>query len=273
MLRSLAATLLAAAIAPCSTPDADAGIRRAAATRRAGCCVLLAPAYPEGGPGAGRNRDGDRLRDVQTDGRPGERAHRGGPPSAAFEVGRSRQVVPLWRLQPRIVPPGVRRHRGTGRVTIWFEIADGKPKVRYAAARRTGPTPGDRTPTGPPSRPSRPQSTRRRSRRSEDPEVDPAGGLRGRGRGRLRHRRRPSPHAATTADFEHARSTRSGMESAPLDLPGAARRQNRLADRQFARLDLRNERAALAEGPSPNPVEFRVCIPSGSATVTAAPLP
>ena len=47
-------------------------------------------------------------------------------------------VVPLWRLQPRIDPSSMPRHRGKARVSLWFDIANGQPKVSYGTRAARG---------------------------------------------------------------------------------------------------------------------------------------
>lgn len=52
------------------------------------------------------------------------------PPDSAFESA-VMEVAALWRLQPRIVSPDCGASEAPARVTIWFEIAGGKPKVSF----------------------------------------------------------------------------------------------------------------------------------------------
>jgi TonB family protein len=135
MLRSLALTLLAAAAvlpAPAVAQVADKLYYA-----EGGMLVLLAPAFPREALARGESATVTVAGNVQTDGRLEDVLIETVPPNAAFESA-VRQVVPLWRLQPRIVSPGCGAAETAGRVTIWFEIEDGKPRVRYAAARPAG---------------------------------------------------------------------------------------------------------------------------------------
>lgn len=135
MLRSLASTLLAAASllpAPAAAQVADKLYYA-----EGGMLVLLAPAFPKEALARGESATVTVAGNVQTDGRLEDVLIETVPPNAAFESA-VRQVVPLWRLQPRIVSPGCGAAETAGRVTIWFEIEDGKPKVRYAATRPAG---------------------------------------------------------------------------------------------------------------------------------------
>jgi TonB family protein len=146
MLRSLALTLLAAMSVLTAPVVARAADKLYYA--EGGMLVLLAPAFPKEALARGESATVTVAGNVQTDGRLEDVLIETVPPNAAFESA-VRQVVPLWRLQPRIVPPGCGAAETSGRVTIWFEIEEGKPKVRYATAHREGPKPeirNDRAP-------------------------------------------------------------------------------------------------------------------------------
>ena len=146
MLRSLALTLLAAS----SVLAAPAVAQTAGKLyySEGGMLVLLAPGFPKEALARGESATVTVTGPVQTDGRLEAVRIETAPPNAAFESA-VRQVVPLWRLQPRIVPPGCGAAETEGRVTIWFEIEEGKPKVRYATAHPEGLKPeirNDRAP-------------------------------------------------------------------------------------------------------------------------------
>jgi len=135
MPRSLAMTLLAATALLAAPAVAQVADKLYYA--EGGMLVLLAPAFPKDALARGESATVTVAGTVQTDGRLEGVRIETSPPNAAFESA-VRQVVPLWRLQPRIVSPGCGAAETDGRVTIWFEIEDSKPKVRYAATRPVG---------------------------------------------------------------------------------------------------------------------------------------
>lgn len=92
--------------------------------------VLVAPTYPKEALAKGLTATVNVSGTVRTDGLLEGVRIESTPPGEAFESA-VMDVVPLWRLQPRIVTPGCGAEDTRGRVTIWFEIADGKQKVSY----------------------------------------------------------------------------------------------------------------------------------------------
>lgn len=97
-----------------------------------GMLVLLAPAYPKEALARGETATVTVFGTIQTDGRLENVRIEAAAPNESFGVA-VRQAAQLWRMQPRIVPPGCGATETEAKVTIWFEIADGKPKVSYAA--------------------------------------------------------------------------------------------------------------------------------------------
>jgi hypothetical protein len=107
--------------------------------------ILVAPSYPKEELAKGNSAKVDVFGTIGTDGLLKNVRIEANPAGEAFESV-VMDVVPLWRLQPRIVPPGCGAADARGHVTIWFEIADGKPKVSYAARSPEGtPAPEIRT--------------------------------------------------------------------------------------------------------------------------------
>jgi TonB family protein len=143
MLRSLAAMGLAVTAVVCAPAAAQAPDKPAPEVAKApakllyaegGMLVLVAPTFPKEALARGESATVIVTGKVQTDGRLENIRIETTPPNEAFE-GALMDVAALWRLQPRIVSPGCGAVETQGRVTIWFEIEQGMPKVRYAAAR------------------------------------------------------------------------------------------------------------------------------------------
>jgi hypothetical protein len=107
--------------------------------------VLVSPAYPKEELAKAQAVEVNVAGRIRTDGGLENVRIEASPRVAAFELA-VMNVLPLWRLQPRITSPGCGAVEAEGRVTIWFEVADGKPKVSYAARPATGaPAPEIRT--------------------------------------------------------------------------------------------------------------------------------
>jgi TonB family protein len=143
MLRSLAATLLAGtslvpAPAPAQAPDKAPPAFAKAGEKlmyvEGGMLVLLAPTYPKEALAGGKTATVTVLGTIQTDGRLENVRIESNAPDESFGVA-VRQAAQLWRMQPAIVPPACGATETEAHVTIWFEIADGKPKVSYSAVR------------------------------------------------------------------------------------------------------------------------------------------
>ena len=101
--------------------------------------VLVPSAFPAEALAGGRSAKVEVTGAVRTDGLLEDIRIESIPPDEAFAAA-VRKVAPLWRLQPRISSPGCGATDTQGRITIWFEIADGKPKVSYGT-RPPGTTP------------------------------------------------------------------------------------------------------------------------------------
>lgn len=107
--------------------------------------VLVAPRFPEPALAKGETGKVEVTGTVRTDGRLENVRVEGTPPNPLLEIAVI-DVLPLWRLQPRIAMPGCEAAETEGRVTIWFDIEGGKPKVSYAARAPAGAAdPGIRT--------------------------------------------------------------------------------------------------------------------------------
>ena len=147
MPRSLAVMLLAATFAlPAFAADPAPGKLAYAEGRM---LVLVAPRFPKEALAKGEIGSVNVLGTVRTDGSLENVRIEANPTNAAFESA-VMDVVPLWRLQPRIVMPGCGATETEGHVTIWFDIANGKPKVSYGtrppAGRPPAPIHNDRRP-------------------------------------------------------------------------------------------------------------------------------
>jgi TonB family protein len=146
MLRSLAAIVLAGIPAVSGPAAAQAPDKPTPTFTKeidklhyveGGMLVLLAPNYPKDALARGETATVTVFGTIQTDGRLENVRIEASAPSESFAVA-VREAAQLWRMQPRIVPPGCGATETEGKVTIWFEIADGKPKVSYAAIPPAG---------------------------------------------------------------------------------------------------------------------------------------
>ncbi len=99
--------------------------------------VLVAPRYPESAVAKGETGKVEVTGTIRTDGRLENVRVEASPPNPALEIAVI-DVVPLWRLQPRIAAPACEASDAEGRVTIWFDLEGGKPKVSYAASPPAG---------------------------------------------------------------------------------------------------------------------------------------
>lgn len=140
MMRSLALMLLAGACLASAPAATQAPGKLLYADGR--MLVLVAPRFPKEALEKGQTATVDVFATIRTDGRPENVRIEANPPNESFESA-VMDVVPLWRLQPRIVPPGCGAADTQGHVTIWFEIDRGKPKVSYATHPPAGIAPAD----------------------------------------------------------------------------------------------------------------------------------
>lgn len=99
--------------------------------------ILVSPTYPTDELAKGHGATVDVSGTIGTDGLLKNVRIEASPAGEAFEAA-VMDVVPLWRLQPRIASPGCGAADTEGHVTIWFEIADGKPKVSYGTRPPAG---------------------------------------------------------------------------------------------------------------------------------------
>ncbi|HEX4944378.1 MAG TPA: energy transducer TonB [Usitatibacteraceae bacterium] len=103
--------------------------------------VLVSPQFPAAALAKGETGKVDVFGTIRTDGSLENVRIETSPPNESFESA-VMNVVPLWRLQPRIVTPDCGAASTKGQVTIWFELDGGKPKVSYG----TRPPPGTAPP-------------------------------------------------------------------------------------------------------------------------------
>ena len=132
MTRLLASLLLAAAAAlPAAAADKAPDKPLYA---EAGMLVLVAPSFPAEALARGLTARVDVAGTVRTDGSLDAFRIDAGTADEAF-VAAVRKVVPLWRLQPRIDARSCLAAEAPARVSIWFDIVNGQPKVSYGTAR------------------------------------------------------------------------------------------------------------------------------------------
>lgn len=108
----------------------------------AGMLVLVAPAFPREALAKGLTARVDVIGTVRTDGTLANVRLEANPPQEAFESA-VMDVVPLWRLQPRITSPGCLAAETEGRVAIWFDLVNGAPKVSYGTSRPPAAQPAE----------------------------------------------------------------------------------------------------------------------------------
>lgn len=130
-----AVTAMAAVAAPPATAPAPEKLLYA----EGGMLVLVAPTFPREALAQGLTARIDVSGTVRTDGSLDNPAIESGAGQEAFAAA-VRAVVPLWRLQPRIDPSSCLATEGKARVSIWFDIANGQPKLSYGTARPEGAT-------------------------------------------------------------------------------------------------------------------------------------
>lgn len=137
MLRTLAAAALAAALSPPVSAQSPGAAATAPAAEpgklqyvEGGMLILVAPTYPRDALARGETAVMTVSGTIQTDGRLEDVRVEGDALSPSFEA-EVRRSAQLWRMQPRIVPPLCGATEAAAQVTIWFEIAEGKPKVSY----------------------------------------------------------------------------------------------------------------------------------------------
>jgi TonB family protein len=135
----LAAALLAANAAAATPPEPD---KLLYAEGR--MLVLVSPRYPEDALAKGMTGKVEVTGTIRTDGHLEDVRVESTPTNPLLELAVI-DVLPLWRLQPRIVSPTCLAADAPGHVTIWFELADGKPKVSYGVAAPPAGDPGIRT--------------------------------------------------------------------------------------------------------------------------------
>lgn len=102
--------------------------------------LLVAPTFPKEALAAGRTASVEVYATIKTDGRLEDVRIEANPPDEAFESA-VMDVVPGWRMQPRLATPYCSAYDTAGHVTLWFEIADGKPKVSFGAHVPVGAKP------------------------------------------------------------------------------------------------------------------------------------
>jgi len=102
-----------------------------------GMLVLLAPTFPKEALARGETAVVTATGTIQTDGRLENVRFESNVLDESF-VTAVRDAARLWRMQPRILPPQCTATETEGRVTIWFEIEDGKPKVSYGVQAPQG---------------------------------------------------------------------------------------------------------------------------------------
>ncbi len=130
-----AVTAVAAVAAPPATAPAPAPEKLLYA--EGGMLVLVAPAFPREALAQGLTARIDVSGTVRTDGGLDNASIDTGAGNEAFAAA-VKTVVPLWRLQPRIDPSSCLATEGKARVSLWFDIANGQPKVSYGTARPEG---------------------------------------------------------------------------------------------------------------------------------------
>ncbi len=130
MRRTLAAALLAAPLLAAAQAPAPGPAKPLYAEGR--MLVLVPPDYPAEAFAKGLTAKVEVFGTIRTDGLLEAIRIESTPPHEAFESA-VMDVAPLWRLQPRIDGRRCAAFETSGHVTLWFEIADGKPKVSYGA--------------------------------------------------------------------------------------------------------------------------------------------
>lgn len=129
----LAACLALPALAWAQAPAAPAPPAKAIDKlqyAQGGMLVLVAPEYPKAPMARGEMAIVTVTGTIQTDGRLEDLRIEAEAPNDTFAAA-TREVARLWRLQPRIVTPQCGATESPGRVTLWFEIEQGQPKVSY----------------------------------------------------------------------------------------------------------------------------------------------
>ncbi len=96
--------------------------------------VMVAPEFPEKALARGESARVMVSGTIRTTGRLDNIRIEAKPPSEAFESA-VMEVAHLWRLQPRIVSPECGATEAPARIELWFETADGKPKVSFTPSR------------------------------------------------------------------------------------------------------------------------------------------
>ncbi len=131
MTSLLASLLLAAAT---TAPAAAGKAPDKPLYAEAGMLVLVAPGFPAEALARGLTARIDVAGTVRTDG--SLEGYRIEPATAdeAF-LAAVRKVVPLWRLQPRVDARTCLASEAPARVSLWFDIVNGQPKVSYGTAR------------------------------------------------------------------------------------------------------------------------------------------
>ena len=132
---ALTAVAAVAVAAPSATAPAPAPEKLLYA--EGGMLVLVAPSFPREALAQGLTARIDVTGTVRTDGSLDDPAIESGAGNEAFAAA-VKAVVPLWRLQPRIDPASCLAADARARVSIWFDIANGQPKVSYGTARPQG---------------------------------------------------------------------------------------------------------------------------------------
>lgn len=101
--------------------------------------VLLAPNYPKDAYVRGDSAQVDVVGTVQGDGTLRNPRVSSFPQNPAFELA-VMDVIKHWRFQPRVETPGCGFKETDAKLTIWFEIAGGKPKVSHSRGAPANPS-------------------------------------------------------------------------------------------------------------------------------------
>ena len=100
--------------------------------------VLVAPSYPKDALAKGLTGRVEIVGTVQGDGRIKNPRITSIPPSTEFEMA-VMDVLTHWRFQPRVETPACGFVPSDARLTLWFDIENGKPKVSHSKGGPAAP--------------------------------------------------------------------------------------------------------------------------------------
>lgn len=119
---------------PAPAPEAPPRLRYAEGQ----VLVLLAPAYPKDAWVRGEHSQVDVVGTVQGDGTLRNPRVTSTPQNATFELA-VMNVIKHWRFQPKVETPDCGFKETDAKLTLWFEIAGGKPKVSHSRGAPANP--------------------------------------------------------------------------------------------------------------------------------------